>query len=1217
MTAEPQAQKDDDAGFCAGAPGRAGTAPDLSESMSRPLSRRYALIIASCTLPLLLLVAGLMWVQYDSQRRQQIDLFAAEVAAGGLVVDGVVKQALDHIAQLREQAEDLLSGRVPSHGGSIEKLLTASTGPGKPISDGKTLDGIARTPLQARLGNIFVGEGRLARAHPGEAEMALALFEPMRLKHRMTPYLRWSYYFSASSAFITMYPFVSRADLVEGHGHASLGGLVDAYLTYDVHLDATPARNPQEKSYWSPPYLDAAGAGWMVSHAVPVTSDGQFVGTVGTDLLLSFLDETLRSFPLQAGRLWIVSAEGELIADRDAGAHAEEPRRLGAVFAASEGKLGELLVPGRRNLDGYHVLAAPVPGTPWTLLHAVSEAELGAIALARLAPYAIVLVGILLTILATHWLLRGQFVRPAIGLARHLESESRNGGGHRRPVAPLWRPWYGMVSDVFARNRATMTKLTESEARYRSVVEAQTEFVMRMSPDGYISVVNEAYARYVGMTREQLLDPNWCDFDQLPPDERERFVAHLARLTPENPVATIELRNDDNGGDPVWCVWTDRGIFDEEGKLVEVQSVGRDVTERVLAERARQETERLRETALEAALDGYVSIDHEGRIIELNAAAEAIFGYARADAVGQPIAELMVPASHREAHRAGFARHLADGSARMLGRRVEVPAQRADGSVFPIEIVIQRAMRGEHPIFIAYLRDLTEQKRAAAALAESEAQFRAIAEGVPLPIVISSIERPHVHFVNERARSTLGLEAGDTGTVAIAAWQDPAQRIELARLLLRDGVVDAFPARMKAADGRVFEALISARRVEHDGTPAVLAAVTDITRQKQAEAELARHREALHQTEKLSALGSLLAGVAHELNNPLSVVIGYSSMLKEMAPDAPTIMRAEKIHAAAERCSRIVRTFLAMARKKPPTREAVDINETVRAALEIAGYGLRSAGVEVRTELAPDLPPVWGDGDQLHQVLTNLVVNAQQALLLVPAPRRLTIVTAETDGAVEILVADNGPGMDEAVKARIFEPFYTTKPAGVGTGVGLSVCDAIVGAHEGRIAVDSTPGSGARFTVTLPSGGRTATTPNGGGAPAAEKSNGHARILVVDDEPDISAMIAELLRQAGHAVSIARDAVDALAQVRRGGIELVVSDIRMPGLDGPGLYRALGDAGHDLTARVIFITGDTLAPEIAQFISETGAPVIEKPLDPQILRRSVGERLAAIRGDTA
>ncbi len=263
--------------------------------------------------------------------------------------------------------------------------------------------------------------------------------------------------------------------------------------------------------------------------------------------------------------------------------------------------------------------------------------------------------------------------------------------------------------------------------------------------------------------------------------------------------------------------------------------------------------------------------------------------------------------------------------------------------------------------------------------------------------------------------------------------------------------------------------IYDARPMLYDGQVCVVTSVRDVSELKTAEAEIRRQREALHQTEKLSALGTLLAGVAHELNNPLSVVVGHASLLREQAHDPGTRSRAERIHTAAERCARIVKTFLAMARQKPPSWGVVRAEQAVEGALELAAYQLRTAGVAIERDLPADLPPVWGDADQLHQVLTNLVVNAHQALLQVAPPRRLAVRARRLGvGEVAITVEDNGPGMREEVRKRVFEPFFTTKPQGVGTGIGLAVCHAIVTAHRGRILIDSAPGAGTRMTVILP-----------------------------------------------------------------------------------------------------------------------------------------------------
>lgn len=648
--------------------------------------------------------------------------------------------------------------------------------------------------------------------------------------------------------------------------------------------------------------------------------------------------------------------------------------------------------------------------------------------------------------------------------------------------------------DVTEQKRA-LEALEASEERYRSVVETQTELVVRQRPDGSLTFVNEAYCRSSGMTREELLDPDWCDFDRLPDDERERLEAYLARLTPDNPTGTIELRNVGSDGEVKWESWTDRGFFDESGRLIETQAVGRDITEQKQALEALEASEERYRSVVEAQTEFVLRMTPDGYLTFVNEA---------------------------------YCRYCNMTREQMLD---------------PGYCDLDQLPQGERQRFGAHIARLTPENP------------------------VASIELKNHQIMRGTSWS---------------AWTDRGIFDESGKLVEVQSVGRDVTERVKAEQAR-----------------------------EEAEAEISRQRENLHQSEKLSALGSLLAGVAHELNNPLSVVIGYSSMLKEFATDPAVSLRADKIHDAAERCSRIVRTFLAMARKKPPSRGPIDIGEVIMASLELTAYGLRSAGVEVVTRIPGDLPPVYGDTDQLPQVFTNLLVNAQQALLSVPAPRRLTIVAHPEPGGVEIVVADNGPGMKAEVSKRIFEPFFTTKPAGVGTGVGLSVCQAIVTAHEGRISVESSEGKGARFTIFLPCVAA-AVEVSAVAAEARPEPSRHARVLVVDDEPDIAAMIAEMLRHDGHEAEVADSAEAALAAVRAGGVDLVVSDIRMPGLDGPGFYRALEGVAENLAGRVLFVTGDTLAPEIDRFISDTGAPVIEKPIDPTLFRKAIAERLAEV-----
>ena len=297
-----------------------------------------------------------------------------------------------------------------------------------------------------------------------------------------------------------------------------------------------------------------------------------------------------------------------------------------------------------------------------------------------------------------------------------------------------------------------------------------------------------------------------------------------------------------------------------------------------------------------------------------------------------------------------------------------------------------------------------------------------------------------------------------------------------------------------------------------------------------------------------------------------------------------------------------------MARSKPRQRTAVQLNDTIAEALEIVAYGLRTADVEVVRALAPDLPPISADGDQLHQVFANLFVNAQQALQSVPPPRRLTVTSGFDPDTVWVEVADNGPGVPADLTSRIFEPFFTTKPQGVGTGVGLSVCHGIVAAHGGEIRLEPRQRPGATFVVRLP---RTPVEAAERPAEAPVRRRGRARNLVVDDEPEIGQMLIDILERDGYRVDRASSGREALNRLRTSKVDLILSDLRMPDLDGPALYRELAAQRPELLSRIVFMTGDTLGSDMTGFLSETGVRLLEKPLDPTAVSARIALLLAS------
>jgi signal transduction histidine kinase len=409
---------------------------------------------------------------------------------------------------------------------------------------------------------------------------------------------------------------------------------------------------------------------------------------------------------------------------------------------------------------------------------------------------------------------------------------------------------------------------------------------------------------------------------------------------------------------------------------------------------------------------------------------------------------------------------------------------------------------------------------------------------------------------------------------------------------------------------------IEARQTELNERSAKLAEVNvqlegELKEREKAELEIARQRDALYQSEKLNALGSLLAGVAHELNNPLSVVVGRSMMLEERFKDTLDESRVNKLRAAAERCAKIVKTFLALARQETPARQATRIDDVLDGALEIVGYGLRTDSIELERAIDDGLPEISADPNQLVQVVTNLLVNAQHALRSIDGPRRIR-VSATLDGASGMLVvsvADNGPGISGENLSRIFEPFFTTKPVGKGTGLGLSVCRGLIEAHGGMINARRRAEGGTEFEIRLPVRQVEPAAEAEADEPTPEVKPQH--ILVVEDEPDVAQMLAEVLGILGHETTIADTGKTALDRLADRRFDLILSDMRMPDMDGRALFEAIKERYPELTAKVIFVTGDSLSGPTARFLEEAGRPVIEKPFTPGDVKKVVGEQITS------
>jgi signal transduction histidine kinase/CheY-like chemotaxis protein len=577
-------------------------------------------------------------------------------------------------------------------------------------------------------------------------------------------------------------------------------------------------------------------------------------------------------------------------------------------------------------------------------------------------------------------------------------------------------------------------------------------------------------------------------------------------------------------------------------------------------------------------------------------------------------------------------------------------------------------------------------------------------EGVPEGVYIGLIgPRDNITIsANPHLRIMLGHPPG-TPEASLRPFEpdrftDEGARTAFIDRLARDGAVTDYLLRLRRADEAVVwvEVTANASVSEASGQVRIEALLRDVSDRKKLEDQSRDLYHQLLQAEKMAALGTTISGVAHELNNPLATILTWSERLSARDLDASTRRGIETILREAERAARIVRNLLTFARKRHTTRAMVDINQVVRDTLALRAYEQRVTNISVIDALASGIPSVFADPHQIQQVLLNLVINAEQAMLTANGRGTLMVRTWQNPDHESIVleVNDDGPGVPEDVRTKIFDPFFTTKEVGKGTGLGLTVAYAIVEEHGGRMWLVSEPGAGASFYVELPvaggklraiapgelagavaaaAGGETANgadeigavpdlaameEPNhldwvgiseaaaetiaergaeGAGAPervplrpppsvskptprvqivAPARGAGASRfdsaaVLIVEDETALASAMAESFGDAGFFVDRAGDGEEAMACLEGGKYDLIVSDLKMPRMDGIQLFAALRKQHPEMARRIMFVTGDVIGTDAEGFLADSGCRWLAKPFRLSELLRIAREVMKA------
>ena len=461
--------------------------------------------------------------------------------------------------------------------------------------------------------------------------------------------------------------------------------------------------------------------------------------------------------------------------------------------------------------------------------------------------------------------------------------------------------------------------------------------------------------------------------------------------------------------------------------------------------------------------------------------------------------------------------------------------------------------------------------------------------------MIEVVNRDHIiEYENRTIRSVFGSGIGKKCYQHYLKRKSPCPRCTAIEAMDKGEMV----YKEDIIDGKVY-AVMSYPLRKPDGSICAIEIIEDITEHKKLQQQLI-------QSERLASLGELISGVAHELNNPLASVLGFSQLLLTEDLNDSARRDVEVIIREATRCQKIVQNLLTFARRHKPEKTYVGINGIIESVLELRAYNLRLNNIKVIKEFDEDLPKTVADYHQLQQVFLNLINNAEQAMVESHQGGTLRVRTEKRGNLIRALVIDDGPGIPPEHMSKIFDPFFTTKEVGKGTGLGLSICYGIIQEHGGRIYAESEVGKGATFVVELPIVSeaslyeKTLTREEKAEIPPGK------HILVVDDEDAVIDFLQRALKKEGHRVEIAKNGPMAWEKIRRRNYDAILLDLRLPKMSGETLFKRIEEVKPHLSQRVIFMTGDISQMTAQNLAQERENPWLCKPFTLEQLNQALG-----------
>jgi len=767
-----------------------------------------------------------------------------------------------------------------------------------------------------------------------------------------------------------------------------------------------------------------------------------------------------------------------------------------------------------------------------------------------------------------------------------------------------------IIRDITERKWVEET-LRESEEKYRLLAENARDIIWTIDMNLQFTYMSPSVLQVRGYTVEEVMAQSLDEV--FTPSSLEialkAFAEELALESMEpkdlSRVRTLELEHTCKDGSTVWVEINASFLRDTDGQPIGILGVSRDITDRRKSEEALRQSEEKYRTILKEIADSYFEVDLAGNLTFVNDATCRSLGYSREELVGMNYRGFTaeedikgVYQAFNEVHRTG------EPNKGFLWKIV-----RKDGDIgfADASVSLLRSQGGEIIGFRGVGRDITERKQA-------EEKYQTIVRTTIDGFWLADMQG-HFLDVNDAYCHLTGYSRDELLNMAITdveAIEEPEETAKRIRKIKEVGY-DRFETRHRRKEGEIIDVGISVNYLPIDGGRMFIF-IRDVTERKRAEEERRQLEQKAQVASRLASVGEMAAGVAHEINNPLTGVMGYAQLLmdrEEIPPDVRSDLAA--INDGARRVAGIVQRLLVFSRQTKPQRKLVDINELIESTLVLRTYHLKVNNIKVATSLDHYLPETVADPGQIQQVLLNLIVNAETEMKLAHGKGKLTITTEKSDNTIKICVKDDGPGIKPAVIDRIFDPFFTTREVGQGTGLGLSLCYGIVAEHKGRIYAESQPGKGATFIVELPV--VTEAKPPKRAEPVLKKlkKTAKARILVVDDEQVVRDVVNRVLTGEGHKVKTVDNVADALKKIESERYDLILLDIKMPGINGVELYKRIQKINKSLARRVAFITGDIMSADTEKFLSETKVAHIDKPFDAEQLIREVRHALTGGR----